>query len=207
MKALFVAVLAVLAVQGGIGVLVVWSGLYNVAASEQHLSWTTWISGRTLQNSVETHAMPLSAPALDDPRSFIAGWGHYEGACSPCHGAPDERRNAVALRMLPQPPYLADRVQEWRPEELFWIVKHGFKYTGMPAWPAQNPTTRSGPWWPFSCGFRIFRLKTLSGYRAARRWSIPSPCLKPPHHCRRRTCRSITCRLRSLPWHAGARRR
>jgi cytochrome c553 len=33
---------------------------------------------------------------------------------------------------------LADRVREWTPEELFWIVKHGFKYTGMPAWPAQN---------------------------------------------------------------------
>jgi cytochrome c553 len=138
MKRLFAAVLAVLAVQAGIGVFVVWSGLYNVAASVPHLPWTTWILHTTLRNSVETHAMPVSAPALDNPSLVHRGLGHYEGACSPCHGAPDERRNAVALRMQPQPPFLAESVREWSPEELFWIVKHGFKYTGMPAWPAQS---------------------------------------------------------------------
>ena len=26
----------------------------------------------------------------------------------------------------------------WEPEELFYIVKHGIKFTGMPAWPAQQ---------------------------------------------------------------------
>lgn len=38
--------------------------------------------------------------------------------------------------MLPEPPYLGGVVESWKPEQLFWIVKHGLKYTGMPAWPA-----------------------------------------------------------------------
>lgn len=137
MKKLVVAVAAVIAVQIGVAVLVIWSGLYNVAASEKHLPWTRWILTAALRNSVETHSRSVEVPALTDPSLFHRGLGHYEGACSPCHGAPDEPRNAVALRMLPQPPYLADHVEEWNPAELFWIVKHGFKYTGMPAWPAQ----------------------------------------------------------------------
>ena len=38
--------------------------------------------------------------------------------------------------MLPEPPYLGGVVESWKPEQLFWIVKHGLKYTGMPSWPA-----------------------------------------------------------------------
>ena len=40
--------------------------------------------------------------------------------------------------MVPSPPRLEDSVGDWSDEELFWIVKNGFKYTGMPAWPAQG---------------------------------------------------------------------
>ena len=38
--------------------------------------------------------------------------------------------------MLPPPPELSKAAKEWKDEELFWIVKHGIKYTGMPSWVA-----------------------------------------------------------------------
>jgi cytochrome c553 len=38
--------------------------------------------------------------------------------------------------MLPAPPDLSTRVKSWEPDELFHIVKHGIKLTGMPAWPS-----------------------------------------------------------------------
>jgi cytochrome c553 len=38
--------------------------------------------------------------------------------------------------MTPAPTELTERVTRYRPEELFTIVKHGIKFTGMPAWPA-----------------------------------------------------------------------
>jgi cytochrome c553 len=40
--------------------------------------------------------------------------------------------------MTPPPPQLTDRLRRWTAEELFAIVKHGIKFTGMPAWPAQQ---------------------------------------------------------------------
>lgn len=40
--------------------------------------------------------------------------------------------------MTPPPPYLPPRVARWKPEELAYIVKHGIKFAGMPAWPAQQ---------------------------------------------------------------------
>jgi cytochrome c553 len=33
---------------------------------------------------------------------------------------------------------LSDAVRRWTPRELFWIVKNGLKYTGMPAWVAPH---------------------------------------------------------------------
>lgn len=40
------------------------------------------------------------------------------------------------MHMLPSPPDLAVAMRRWKERELFWIVKHGFKYTGMPGWVA-----------------------------------------------------------------------
>ena len=44
----------------------------------------------------------------------------------------------VMAAMTPSPPELRQRLSRWDPEELFSIVKHGIKFTGMPAWPAQQ---------------------------------------------------------------------
>jgi cytochrome c553 len=38
--------------------------------------------------------------------------------------------------MLPAPPSLAVSMRPWQPQELFWIIKNGLKYTGMPGWVA-----------------------------------------------------------------------
>src|SRR3546814_3075984 len=40
--------------------------------------------------------------------------------------------------MLPLPPDLPDTRGAWDAAELFWIVKNGLKYTGMPAWVARD---------------------------------------------------------------------
>ncbi len=63
------------------------------------------------------------------------GAGHYEIGCAPCHGSPVEPQNPVPAHMLPVPPNLHEEARLWEPGELFWIVKHGLKYAGMPAWP------------------------------------------------------------------------
>src|SRR5690606_19116170 len=64
--------------------------------------------------------------------------GHYASGCLPCHGAPGQPRALIVKQMVPEPPYLPPAIAELAPDELFWIVKHGIKYTAMPAWVAQQ---------------------------------------------------------------------
>lgn len=128
------AVLLPVAALGGL--LFAWSGLFNVAASTGHWPITKWFLSFTMRNSVETHSMGIESPPLDDPALVRLGAGHYAFGCAACHGAPGERPNPIVQEMTPAPPHLIERIPRWDPEELFWIVKHGVKYTGMPAWAA-----------------------------------------------------------------------
>jgi cytochrome c553/cytochrome c5 len=121
------------------GLLVAASGIVSVKASSGHLAITEWMLQFGKRRSVATHTLGVDAPAMDEPWLVLKGAGHYETGCRPCHGAPDlERQPRIARAMTPPPPRLAPRIAEWEPEELFYIVKHGIKLTGMPAWPSQQ---------------------------------------------------------------------
>jgi cytochrome c553 len=123
---------------GAGAVLFAWSGVYNVAASEGHWAVTRWFLEFAMRRSVATHALGVEEPPPLSEAMFRRGLGHFAGACAPCHGAPGEPRNVVVQQMLPEPPDLPGLVPNWSDQQLFWIVKYGLKYTGMPAWPAQQ---------------------------------------------------------------------
>jgi cytochrome c553 len=119
-----------------LGMAFAWSGLFNVAASSGHWAITSWLLHYVMRQSVETRAMAIEVPPLDDPALPHRGGGHYATGCAPCHGAPGVSQSPVVLEMTPEPPYLPPRIPQWEPNELFWIVRNGVKFTGMPAWPA-----------------------------------------------------------------------
>lgn len=130
-------ILAGLAVAGALaGALVAWSGVINVGASTGHWKITEWLLHWSMRQSVETHSLGIEPPPLDDDALARRGAGHYAASCAPCHGAPGLPRSPVTSGMTPEPPPLVEKVPEWQAEELFWIVRHGVKFTGMPAWPS-----------------------------------------------------------------------
>jgi cytochrome c553 len=127
--------LALLLGAGAVGVMAIAaSGLYSVAASRGHWAIFEWFLSFGMRRSVVTHALPITAPPLDDPDMIRLGAGHYENACVMCHGAPGKNPSAFLQKALPDPPSLVHAVKDWTPEQIFWIVKHGIKYTGMPGW-------------------------------------------------------------------------
>ena len=120
------------------GAVVVVSGIVPIKASAGHWAVTRWFLEFSMSRSISTHSAFIDAPPLDDPAQVLKGAGHYELGCRPCHGAPGTGPPRVAAYMTPHPPALQTRIPHWDAEELFYIVKHGIKLTGMPAWPAQQ---------------------------------------------------------------------
>jgi cytochrome c553 len=131
-------VLVVLAAIALGGFLFVSAGLMPIAASEGHWPVTQWFLHYVMRRSVSSSTAGVEAPRLDDPALVLKGAGHYATNCLPCHGAPGRPRPQLVQKMVPQPPYLPDKVDDLSSEGLFWVVKHGIKYTAMPGWVAQE---------------------------------------------------------------------
>jgi mono/diheme cytochrome c family protein len=114
---------------------VIYAGFYDVAASDQHWPVTRWILETARVRSIKAHAAGIAAPpGLDDPAKVLTGVEHYAAHCAVCHGAPGVPKGDAARGLNPSSPDLAEATQLYSPAELFWIVKHGIKMTGMPAW-------------------------------------------------------------------------
>jgi cytochrome c553 len=153
---------ALFAVLGVFGALVMVSGIVPIKASSGHWAITRWILEFSMARSISTHSLGIETPKLDDPALVVKGAGQYETACRPCHGSPELRHPRVAAAMLPQPPYLPPKIPEWSPRELFTIVKHGVKLTGMPAWPAKD---RDDEVWAMVAFLRVLPRLDAAEYR------------------------------------------
>lgn len=123
---------------GLVGLLIGWSGLINVAASSGHFVVTDVVLHWVMRQSVQRRSAGIEVPDLSDPALLHRAAGHYWTGCAPCHGGPGEERNPVVLRITPPPPDLEPKIAEWKANHLFWIVKHGVKFTAMPAWVASQ---------------------------------------------------------------------
>ena len=130
-------ILLFLLIVGFMGALVAVSGIVNIAASSSHFRITAWLLEFGKRRYVTTYTLMTKIPTLDDSAMVMRGAGHYEIGCRQCHGGPEEP-HLLGEKMTPKSPFLPPEIEKYSDDELFRIVKHGIKFTGMPAWPDLN---------------------------------------------------------------------
>ena len=112
----------------------IYAGLYNIAADVPHTQPVYWLLDTLRERSVAARAQSIAVPNnLDDAKRISRGAGQYAEMCSGCHLAPGMKRTEISQGLYPRAPELR-RKTDLAPAEQFWIVKHGVKMTGMPAW-------------------------------------------------------------------------
>lgn len=112
----------------------IYLGLYNVAADVPHTQPVYWLLETARERSIEARAKGITVPGdLADPNRIASGAGQYAEMCADCHLAPGMKRTEIARGLYPRAPELR-RGTDLTPAEQFWVVKHGLKMTGMPAW-------------------------------------------------------------------------
>ncbi len=129
---LLLTALAVLGIAAAVGMLR--TGVYNVAATEQHIEPTYRLLEIGMRASVRQRANAIAVPAIEDAATIASGYTLYREHCVQCHGAPGVAPAPFALGLNPPPANLAYTAREWPAQELYWVVKHGIRMTGMPAW-------------------------------------------------------------------------
>jgi mono/diheme cytochrome c family protein len=110
----------------------VFSGVYDIGADRPHTAVVRALLTVLRDRSIERRAAAIAVPALDDPARLHEGAEHYSAMCVDCHLAPGITVSEIRAGLLPQPPNLAQHPVD--PRVAFWVIKHGIKASGMPAW-------------------------------------------------------------------------
>jgi mono/diheme cytochrome c family protein len=119
-------------------VVYIYSGRFDVAASSPDSALAQWVLDTTMTQSVAARAASVDQPPNFTDDMVRDGFEHYDEMCTVCHAGPGIEQSEISKGLNPQAPNLSDAVKEWTPRELFWIVKHGVKMTGMPSFGATH---------------------------------------------------------------------
>jgi len=111
----------------------IYSGIFNVGADAPHSAFTYALMEIVRSRSIATRAKDVQPPPLDDATLIATGARHYAAMCRGCHLAPDEKDSEIRAGLYPQPPDLTKNIR-MSSAEAFWVIKHGIKMSGMPAW-------------------------------------------------------------------------
>lgn len=97
------------------------------------------IANRALGISIPMAAKNLKNPLPSTAENVAEGRKHYVDQCAVCHAENGSGETAVGKGLSPPTPDLrAGHIQDLSDGELFYIVKNGVRFTGMPAWDVED---------------------------------------------------------------------
>jgi Cytochrome C oxidase, cbb3-type, subunit III len=135
LRSAVVAAVAVIAT-----VLYMFSGLYPVGADNQHNNFTYWILETVRERSISRASIGIEVPDdLGSPERLLAGGVDYSEMCAGCHLRPGISNTDFSIGLYPAPANLTHASKDQsepdgQARRRFWVIKHGIKASGMPAW-------------------------------------------------------------------------
>lgn len=148
MKAIFRAFLLL------VGVAIVGGGVAAYAIASRGLS--TRVAPSAIETSIALTMRRFATPSAArgaantvpaTPEVLDEALAHFADHCASCH-ANDGSGNTEMGRSFypPAPDMRAARTQQLSDGELFSIIEHGIRLTGMPAWGTGTPEGERGSW-------------------------------------------------------------
>jgi hypothetical protein len=105
---------------GGVGF--IYSGIYPMGADVPHNKLTYWVLETLREQSISRAVKGIVPPNnLSDPDRLLAGGADYNDMCASCHLKPGKVQSDFSS-------------EAETASRQFWIIKHGIKASGMPAW-------------------------------------------------------------------------
>lgn len=111
-------------------------GLMPANADGTHSSLEARIMPLALHASIARHASGDANPISVNEENLKAGVGTYKAMCARCHSTPTGNPSVYGQSFYPPAPQLLGRMSNYTDSQLFWLIKHGIRNTGMPAWGA-----------------------------------------------------------------------
>lgn len=109
-------------------------GLIPVNADGTHSKLEAKVMPIVLRASIARRASTETNPLSLNEDNLKAGVDTYKTMCSRCHSTPGGDQSAYGQAFYPPAPKLPEGLSNYTDPQLFWMIKHGIRNTGMPAW-------------------------------------------------------------------------
>jgi mono/diheme cytochrome c family protein len=101
---------------------------------------------------VRSFAVPAAEARRANPVTLSAaalaeGLAHYADHCASCHAIDGSGNTELGRGLFPQAPDMrGGDTQAMTDGELFYVIEHGIRFTGMPAWSTGSADGETGSW-------------------------------------------------------------
>ena len=109
-------------------------GLMPTSADAAPSSLERRIAMSAMDSSMDRHAPQISNPIPPTDDNLIQGMKIYTMNCAICHGTLDNKPSLLEKSLYPPPPQLILAPLDDPEWHIFYAVRTGVRYTGMPSW-------------------------------------------------------------------------
>jgi len=86
-------------------------------------------------------------PVKASPDVLADGLAHYADHCASCHGNNGDGNTEMGRGLFPKAPDMRQTAtQQLTDGELFYIIEHGVRFTGMPGWSTGTESGENATW-------------------------------------------------------------
>jgi len=107
---------------------------FSLTALDEPGQAETYLATQAKRMLVSRDSREVPPEPVSTPASIAAGEKLYGVECASCHGLNGRTPTDAGRWMYPRAADLtSQQVQQYSDRELFWIVKNGIRFSGMPA--------------------------------------------------------------------------
>lgn len=88
----------------------------------------------SLDASVDRHAAEARNPVAATDVNLVAGMKIYQANCAGCHGDIHQPHSVFGDSFYPRAPQFMEDAPDMPENQNFYIIQHGVRLSGMPAW-------------------------------------------------------------------------
>lgn len=117
---------------GGLGFAML--GFFPTTANKAPSNLESRIANAAVDASMHRHAPQITNPVPVNDQNFEDGMKLYTMNCAVCHGGLDRKPASLANSLYPPAPNLIGDPPDDPEWHLFFTIRTGVRFTGMPAW-------------------------------------------------------------------------
>lgn len=141
---LILGVLSVAAIAAGCGAYLLRHGY---SAREKPSAMEEAVARRLRHLATPPRARALRNPVAATPEILADARAHFADHCAVCHANDGSGETTIGQGLYPKTPDMREaRTQELTDGELFYVIRNGVRFTGMPGWGTEHEAEDRDSW-------------------------------------------------------------